>query len=75
VRVERVETQVARADVDGLGRWTIVMQDGATWKQTETVPTFQPPRAGQEVSVRKGALGGFLLRVGNQPVTRVIRVR
>ena len=75
VRVERVDTQVAKATVDGLGRWTIEMQDGAIWRQTETIPTFQPPRRGDTVNVRKGMLGAYLLQVGSQPFTRVIRVR
>jgi hypothetical protein len=75
VRVERVDAQVASATVDGLGRWTIEMSDGAVWRQTETIPTFQPPRRGDTVNVRKGLLGAYLLQVGSQPFTRVIRVR
>jgi hypothetical protein len=75
VRVEAVEAQVSRATVDGLGRWTIEMSDGAVWRQTETIPTFQPPRRGDTVNVRKGILGAFLLQVGSQPFTRVVRVR
>jgi len=75
VEIERVEVQVASADVDRLGRWTIAMSDGSVWRQTETVPTFQAPRKGQTVSVRKGMLGSYLLRVGSQPFTRVERVK
>jgi hypothetical protein len=75
VEVERVEVQVVSATVDGIGRWTINMSDGSAWRQIETVPTFQSPRKGQTVSVRKGMLGSYLLRVGSQPFTRVVRVK
>lgn len=71
----QIDLQVARATEDGLGRWTIEAANGVAWRQTETVPTFQPPRKGQPVSIEKGALGSYLLRAGKQPVTRVERIR
>lgn len=70
-----IEMHAVSAVDDGLGRYTVTLDDGARWKMTETQPGFAPPRAGEEVRIRKGALGSYLMDVNKQGSVRVIRIQ
>ena len=60
---------------DGVGHYTITMEDGARWQMTELSPGFVPPRAGDTVRIRKASLGSYLMEVNYQAAVRVTRVR
>jgi hypothetical protein len=45
------------------------------WQMTERASLFRPPEAKETVTIRKGALGGYLMEVGKQASVRVTRVR
>ncbi|WP_404710667.1 hypothetical protein [Sphingomonas sp. MMS24-J13] len=59
---------------NGIGHWLVTLDNGQSWKMTESVPSFAPPRPGDEVRIRKGALGGYLMDVNHQAGVRVDRV-
>ena len=59
----------------GPGIWQVGVEDGALWRMTERSTTFQPPEVRESIVIRKGALGGYLMRVGRQSAVRVTRVR
>jgi hypothetical protein len=73
--VEEISARVTSASDIGVGIWRIAFADGTRWQFTEGQMQFQPPAAGDEVRIRKGALGGYLLYAGGQPSVRVMRVR
>lgn len=56
---------------DGL---RISLDNGQTWRQT-TGSTAFAPKPGDQVTVRRGALGSFLMDVPNGPALRVRRVK
>jgi hypothetical protein len=73
-QVQTVEGVIAGA-AEGGGRWTISLQDGAMWVQTDYNQLAFRPRPGQHVVINRGALGSFMMRINNQPGIRVQRVR
>lgn len=56
----------------GLGKWQFTIPDGGTWQTTEAVTTFL--REGQNVTIKKGIAGGYMMKIGNGPLRRVKRV-
>ncbi|HVK80292.1 MAG TPA: hypothetical protein VM915_06745 [Verrucomicrobiae bacterium] len=58
--VESVDMQVARVIDHGNGRFSFVMENGQRWTQTEPQRTFNV-RAGDTVSIRRGALTSYIL--------------
>jgi hypothetical protein len=74
-RVDMVEGVVASASQDSLGRWVIVLRDGAVWTQADQHPLALRPRPGQPIVIRRGALGSFMMRVNGQPGLRATRTR
>jgi hypothetical protein len=74
-RIDTVEGVVASASQDGMGHWTVALQDGAVWTQTDNRPLALRPRAGQTVVINRGAMGSFMMRINNQPGVRARRIR
>ena len=74
-QVRTVEGVVASASQDSLGHWMVVLQDDAVWVQTDNNTLALRPRPGHRVVINRGAMGGFMMRVNNQPGIRVRRTR
>jgi hypothetical protein len=51
--------------------WLLTLEGGAVWQTTEGTPTVAPPRAGEQVKIRKAMAGGYMLHLGS----RLIRIR
>ena len=66
---------VTSARDNGVGMWQFNLADGAVWRMTERSANFRPPAPNETVTIRKGALGGYLMQVGRQASVRVERVR
>lgn len=69
----QIETTVASAAVDGAGRWSFVMADGARWTQTDDNIIARRPRTNDKVIIKRAALGSFRLSVGGQPGVKAKR--
>lgn len=72
---DELTATVSSARDNGLGMWQIGLSDGASWRMTERVANFRPPAPNESVTIRKGALGSYLMQVGRQAAVRVARVR
>jgi hypothetical protein len=70
----RIESTVRSATQNGEGKWIIEIEDGARWLQTDTRNLNIPPRRGQPIRIRRGALGSYLANVNNQVAIRVRRL-
>lgn len=58
------------------GIYHLTLDDGAQWRFVEAVPpSYDPPRAGSEIELRRGSLGSFLMRYADQRSVRVQRVQ
>ena len=71
--VSQIEGVVASAQETGAGRWSVTLEEGGTWVQTDDNVIAIPPRHGTKVVIKKAALGSYMMRVGSQPGVRVRR--
>jgi hypothetical protein len=74
-QVRTVEGVISEASQDNLGHWSVALQDGAVWVQTDNNRLALRPRPGHRVVINRGAMGSFMMRVNNQPGIRVRRQR
>ena len=70
----KISARAVAATDDGSGYWTIQLDSGARWKLIEHDSMFLPPERNASVQIRKGAMGGYLMQVAQQPAVRVRRV-
>jgi hypothetical protein len=71
-----VNVAVLSSRDNGLNMWQFNLADGAVWRMTERANAgFRPPAPNETVSIRKAALGSYLMNVGRQASVRVERVR
>jgi hypothetical protein len=71
VEVDRVESTVASAGRGATG-WVVTLENGQVWRQTDNKSLYRV-RRGDKVEIRRGTLGSFFLRVGDQPGVRAVR--
>jgi hypothetical protein len=73
VQDERIEAKVASASRDPYGRWTIGLEDGAVWAQTDDGVLGRDPRPGSTAIIHRGALGSFFMDFDGRPGFRAAR--
>jgi hypothetical protein len=64
---------IARLD-DGRGYWLFRLANGSTWQMAEH-SEFEPPRAGDTVTIRRGLLGSYRMDFGKSIAVRVLRLQ
>jgi hypothetical protein len=70
-----LDTKVTSVRAIGNDRYRIGIAEGqAVWETTESHLNFTPPRIGEAVSIRRGPLGSYFMRFGNQRGIRGRRV-
>ncbi|MFC7536071.1 hypothetical protein ACFQPG_01660 [Sphingomonas sp. GCM10030256] len=64
---DEIKTTVRSARSIGGGKFRIVLADGnAVWETTESYVNFDDPEPGQEIVIKRGPLGSYLLRIDGQ---------
>jgi hypothetical protein len=71
--VDRVSAVVAHASQGPEGKWTVTLDDGAVWRQTDDGELVRRPHGGSAAVIRKGMLGSFFMAIDGQPAIRVHR--
>ncbi|HEV2363035.1 MAG TPA: hypothetical protein VGS12_02440 [Caulobacteraceae bacterium] len=71
----RLEAKVASASQGPFGRWTIVLDTGAVWTQTDDFQPAREPHAGSTADIRAGVLGSFFMKIDGQQAIKVQRLR
>lgn len=62
---DTLESTVTAANGIGYGKFRITIAEGnAVWETTETYGTMRDPRAGDKISIKRGPLGSYMLRIG-----------
>lgn len=72
--VDTLTDTIKDARLDREGNWTIVLSDGAVWRQTDKKTLAPRPKAGQKVEIKKAVLGSFFLKIEDLPAVRATRV-
>ena len=63
---DTLESTVTQASGIGYGKFRLTIAEGnAVWETTETYGTMRDPRPGDKISIKRGPLGSYLLRIGN----------
>jgi hypothetical protein len=70
---ERVEGEVRSASVDGLGKWVMILRNGAVWRQVSSETLSRDPRPGSKVEIRRASLGSYMMKIDGRPAIRVHR--
>lgn len=70
--IEQVESTIREARRTPTG-WRFLLEDGARWEQIDTEALPLPPRVGAKVTIRRAALGSYMLTVNGRAI-RVERV-
>lgn len=70
---QQLETTIVKATLGPTGRWNITTAEGAVWQTTESV--VFPPRTGDPLQIKKGALGSYFLKVKGRRPVRTIRIQ
>jgi hypothetical protein len=71
--VASLEGVISHASQNNMGQWSVQLQEGGTWVQTDHNMLALRPRPGQPVVINRGALGSYMMRVNRQPGIRVRR--
>lgn len=69
-----LSSTIASARLRDGRNWTIILEDGAKWVQTDSRGFVRDPAPGMPIRIRRAAMGSFLANVGNQTAVRVERV-
>jgi hypothetical protein len=63
---DTLETTVTQASGIGYGKFRLTVAEGnAIWETTESYATMHDPRPGDKIVIKRGTLGGYLLRIGS----------
>lgn len=73
---ERNELQSTITEVKKLynGYYRVVIADNAIWQTADTNVSFDPPQPGQKITIVRGMLGNYWLRINGQVGVRGKRV-
>jgi hypothetical protein len=55
------------------GKWIIVLDDGAHWRQIDEADLSHSPHQGSAIRIRHGSLGSFVMNIDGQPYIHVHR--
>ena len=72
--LNEIEGTVVEANENGEGGWIIRLADGSVWNQTDDTPVALEPRRGDKVTIKRGALGSYFVKVGKQPGFKAKRI-
>jgi hypothetical protein len=70
----RITATAAQVRRDQNGKWVIVLDDGAVWLQTDDYELNRDPKVGSMITISKGAVGSFFMKVDGQQAFRARRV-
>lgn len=74
-QTDEVEMQVSGSRMLEPGIYLVTMSDGAQWRFSDSAPgIYEPPRAGDTVRLKHGALGSVFMHFEGQEGLRVRRV-
>lgn len=75
VEVKQVDGEIVSIAMNSDGGYIFRLADGSRWSQMDSKPIAVAPRAGDNVVVKKGALGSYSLSVEKQAGVKVKRIQ
>jgi hypothetical protein len=71
--IANMQGKIAAARQNNTGKWVIRLEDGATWAQIDTNEVPNAPQAGDTVTIRRAAMGSYILSLGHHIAFRAHR--
>jgi hypothetical protein len=71
--VDNLSATATEAYRNGDGKWIIVLDSGAHWRQIDDADLNNPPHQGSKIRIRRASLGSFVMNIDGQPYIRVHR--
>ena len=72
---DELETTIKAAREIGYGRYRIVLTEGdAIWETTEDSISLREPKPGQKITIRRGPMGSYFVRINGQRSVKGRRV-
>jgi hypothetical protein len=71
--VNSLTTTASSAYQNSEGKWIIVLDDGARWRQIDDEVLNRAPHAGSAIKIRPASLGSFVMNIDGQPYIHVHR--
>ncbi|MCT2557933.1 hypothetical protein N0B51_02940 [Tsuneonella sp. YG55] len=71
---QTLTSTIARAGEYAPGKWYFVLPDGARWQQTDSQVLYRDPTRGEEIVIRKAAMGSYMANIAGRRGIRVKRV-
>jgi hypothetical protein len=71
--VNSLTATAAEAYRNADGKWVIVLDSGARWRQIDDEVLSEPPHQGSAIKIRHASLGSFVMNIDGQPYIRVHR--
>lgn len=74
-QVSEISTTLRSASQNALGKWVLVLEDGARWIQIDSREPVREPRSGMAIRIRRAAMGSYLANIEGQIAIRIRRER
>ena len=71
--IDRVTVKLTAAHPDELGKWVMITDEGAVWRQIDSQELYEGPHAGSTVAIRRASLGSYFCNVDGQSAIRCAR--
>jgi hypothetical protein len=71
--VNNLNATATEAYRNGDGKWVIVLDNGAHWRQIDDADLSDPPHQGSKIRIRRASLGSYVMNIDGQPYIRVHR--
>ena len=71
---DELTAKIAAAGALGYDKYRMRLEGGAVWETTEPSSSIAPPRSGQNVVIKRGPLGSYMIRINGQRGLRAKRV-
>ena len=73
VDLKQIAAMIKSARQGSDGNWAIVLDDDALWVQIDNSLVVNEPKNGSKVTITRGALGAYWMKIDGQPAIKVRR--
>lgn len=71
--IDKLDAKIVSVGPREYGKYSLQIEGGARWTTTEAWGNSAPPRVGDVLSIRRGTLGSYFVRIGKGAGVRAMR--
>lgn len=72
--VSEINSTIKSARQIGYGEWKIILEDDARWVQIDQKRVLPRPKSGDDIQIKKGALGSYVAKINGGRAFKVRRI-